>query len=107
MWGVFTRTRRHQTCYFREHATSAPAELGGKFHNVSRNRARTQVLLQAQKLHVFTEVARLVPSGRSRLSLSLCVTCMYVHTHMYIYIYIYVFQIYKYIYIYIYIHMYK
>ena len=39
--------RRHQTCHFRKHATSAPAEL-----NVSRDRARTQVLLQA-------EVARL------------------------------------------------
>ena len=37
----------------REHATSAPAELGGKIHNVSRNRARTQVPLQARKLHVY------------------------------------------------------
>ena len=32
---------------------SAPAELGGEIHNVSRNRARTQVLLQARKLHVY------------------------------------------------------
>ena len=46
-----------------EHATSAAAEFGGEIHNVSRNRARTQVLPQAQKSHVFTEVARLVPSG--------------------------------------------
>ena len=45
--------RRHQPCEFREHATSAPAELGGEIHNVSRNRARTQVLLQARKLHVY------------------------------------------------------
>ena len=45
--------RRHQTCDFREHATSAPAELGGEIHNVSRNRARAQVLLQARKLHVY------------------------------------------------------
>ena len=46
--------RRHQTRDFGEHATSAPAELGGKIHNVSRNRARTQVLPSAG-----TEVARL------------------------------------------------
>ena len=45
--------RRHQTCDFGEHATSAPAELGGEIHNVSRNRARTRVLLQARKLHVY------------------------------------------------------
>ena len=47
-----THLRRHQTCDFREHATSAPAELGGKFHICLRIRARTQVLLQARKLHV-------------------------------------------------------
>ena len=29
----------------REHATSAPAELGGVIHNVSRNRARAQIML--------------------------------------------------------------
>ena len=46
-------SRRHQTCDFREHCTSAPAELGGKIHNISRNRDRTQVLLQARKLHVY------------------------------------------------------
>ena len=40
--------RWHQTC-----VTSAHAKLGGKFHNVSRNRARTQVLLQAQNLHAY------------------------------------------------------
>ena len=36
-------------------------------HNVSLNRARKQVLLQAQKLHAyaFTKVARLVPSRSS------------------------------------------
>ena len=44
--------RRHQTCDFREHATSAPAELGGTIHNVSPNRTRAQVVLQARKLHV-------------------------------------------------------
>ena len=36
-----------------KHATSAPSELGGETHNVSRNRARTKVLLQARKLHVY------------------------------------------------------
>ena len=45
--------RRHQTCDFGKCATSAPAELGGKIHNVSRTRARTQVLLQARKLRVY------------------------------------------------------
>ena len=34
-------------------AASAPAELGEEIHNVSRSRARTQVLLQARKLHVY------------------------------------------------------
>ena len=37
----------------RKHATSAAAELGGEIHNVSRNRARAQVLPRAQKLHVY------------------------------------------------------
>ena len=45
--------RRHRTCHFREHATSAPAELGGDIHKVSQNRAHTLVLLQARKLHVY------------------------------------------------------
>ena len=54
--------RRHQTCYFRDHAASAPAEFGGEIHNFSRNRARTQVILQAQS-RTFAGVARLVPSG--------------------------------------------
>ena len=45
--------RRHQTCDFSKHTTSAPAELGGEIHNVLRNRARMQVLLQARKLHVY------------------------------------------------------
>ena len=30
--------RRHQTCYFRKRAASVTVELGGKIHNVSRNR---------------------------------------------------------------------
>ena len=48
-----TKIMRRQMCDFREHATSsAPAELGAEIHKVSRNRARTQVLLQARKLHV-------------------------------------------------------
>ena len=50
---------------FGEHATSAPAELGGKIHNVSRNRARTQVLPQARKLHVYGS-GTLGPSGDRR-----------------------------------------
>ena len=41
--------RRHQTCYLRKRATSAAAELRGETHNVSRNRARTQVLPQKPK----------------------------------------------------------
>ena len=45
--------RRHQTCYFRKHATSAPEEFGGEIHNGSRNRAHTQVLPQAQEFHVY------------------------------------------------------
>ena len=45
--------RRHQTCDFRERARYVPAELGGEIRNVSRNRARTQVRLQARKLHVY------------------------------------------------------
>ena len=50
--------RRHQMCYFSKHATSAAAEFGGEIHTVSRSRARTRVLLQAQKLHVYNmEVA--------------------------------------------------
>ena len=44
--------RRHQTRDFREHATSAPAEPGGEIH-ILLNRARTQVLLQARKFHVY------------------------------------------------------
>ena len=50
--GHAARFRRHQPCDFREHATSAPAELGGEIHNVSRNRAHTQVLLRARKSHL-------------------------------------------------------
>ena len=45
--------RRHQTCYFRKHVTFAAAELGGEIRNASRNRAPMQVILQAQKLHVY------------------------------------------------------
>ena len=45
-------SRWHQTCDFSGHATSAPAELGGEIHNVSRSRARMQVPLQAEKWHV-------------------------------------------------------
>ena len=45
--------RWHQTCCFREHTTSAAAAFGGETPNVLRNRARTQVLRQAQKLHVY------------------------------------------------------
>ena len=47
----------------REPATSAPAELGEEIHIVSRNRARTQALLQARKSHVLRKWHRLVPSG--------------------------------------------
>ena len=47
------RLRQHQTCHFRKQAASAPAELGGEIHNVSRNRDRKQVLPQAHKLHVY------------------------------------------------------
>ena len=57
---VLVRARRacvlHQTCDFSEHATSAAAEFGGEIHNVSRKRTQMQVLLQAQKLHVYRSV---------------------------------------------------
>ena len=36
-----------------KHATSAPAELGGKIHNISRNRSRTHVLPQVRKSQVY------------------------------------------------------
>ena len=49
---VGPQSRRHQLCDFGEHATSAFAELAGETHDVSRNRARTQVLLRARKWHV-------------------------------------------------------
>ena len=44
--------RRHQTCYFRKHATSEAADFGGKIHNISRNRD-ARVPPQAQKWHVY------------------------------------------------------
>ena len=47
------KARRHQTCCYRKRATFAAAELGGETHNVSRTRARTQVLPQAQKLQAY------------------------------------------------------
>ena len=50
--GLPERNRRHQTCDLHECATSAPAELGGETHNVSRSRACTQVLLRVRKLLV-------------------------------------------------------
>ena len=55
-WSMYTlcvlaHVRPYQTCYYRRHPTSAPTELGGEIHNVSRDRDRTQVLPQAQKLH--------------------------------------------------------
>ena len=58
--------RRHQTCYFRKHASSAPAELGGEIHNAPRNRAHNAGPSAG------TEVARLrtwhvlAPSGELR-----------------------------------------
>ena len=75
---TYTSFRWHQTCYFRKRATSAAAELGGEIHNVLRNRARTQVLPQARKLHVYgsgtfgafwlLEAASEVPGVDPRLS---------------------------------------
>ena len=50
--------RQHHTCYFRKRATPAPAKSGGEIHNVSRSRARTQVLPQARKSRVYTGAAR-------------------------------------------------
>ena len=49
---ITNSARRRQTCDFRERASSAPAELGREIRKVSRNRARTQVRLQARKWHV-------------------------------------------------------
>ena len=48
--------RRHHTCYSPKSTTSAPAELGGKITNVSRNCRHGSCTC--------TEVARLAPSGR-------------------------------------------
>ena len=42
----------NQTCDIGEQATSTAAGVGKGIHNVLQNRARTQVPLQAQKLHV-------------------------------------------------------
>ena len=51
--GSTVQVRRHQTCVFGKHATSAPAELGGTINNVCRHGSCT-----------FTEVARaLWPRG--------------------------------------------
>ena len=43
----------HQTRDFGKDATSAPVELGGEIHNISRNGALMHVLLQSWKLHVY------------------------------------------------------
>ena len=40
-------------CYFRKHATAAPAESGGTIHNILQDRASTRIPLQAQTLHVY------------------------------------------------------
>ena len=58
--------RRHQTCDFHNHATTAPAELGGEIHKVSRYRARTQVPPQAE-VACLRKWHDLVPSGRGAL----------------------------------------
>ena len=54
----------------RKRATSAAAELAGEIHHVSRNRAFTKVLLQAQKLHVYGSITfgAFEPKERSHLS---------------------------------------
>ena len=52
--------RRHQTCAFRECATSAAAELGGEIHNVSPGLRRFTFYAGPS---TGTEVARLAPSG--------------------------------------------
>ena len=64
-------------CDFREHATSAPAELGAEIHNVSRNRARTQVgpsagteVARLRKWHVWCALEQAAPCfGLLRLAL--------------------------------------
>ena len=56
--------RRHQTCYFRTHATSAAAEPGGEPHKImSREVKPVRRSLRRCRSCTFTEVARLVPSG--------------------------------------------
>ena len=54
--------RRHQTCDFGERATSAPAELGGEIHNISKIELVRRCFCRRGS-GTFTEVARLVPSG--------------------------------------------
>ena len=120
--------RRHQTCHFRKHDTYAAAEFGREIHNVSRNRARPQVPLQAQKLHPYGSgtfgafgwcargflfpAAPRRPRWHSRVRKKLQATregreASFGHIYIYIYIYVYLFCficvcIYIYIYIYIY-----
>ena len=103
--------RRHQPCDFGEHKTSAPAELGGEIQNVSRNRARTQVLMQARKSHVYGSGTVWCLLGHVYIYIYICIytytylyiyICIHVHIYLYIYIYVYL-SIHIYIYIYIYI----
>ena len=109
---------RHQTCYFGEHATSAPAGehlfFGEKF-TVSCEIEPVRRSYRRRGSCTFTEVARLVPSGLIKelslgsgslcllhlsIYLSLCIS-MYLSLSLYTYIYIYITYIYIYIYIYI------
>ena len=68
------RVGRHQTRDFREHAASAPAELGGEIHNVSRNRAVRRSFCRhgsctfLRQWHVGCLLGR--PAGRVVLSIS-------------------------------------
>ena len=56
--------RRHPTCYFHKRATSAPAELGGKF-TTSRKIEPARTSCRRHRSCTFAEVAaRLVPSGQ-------------------------------------------
>ena len=53
--------RRHQTCDFRKHATSAPAELGGETHKTTSREIKTaRRSLCRRRSCTFTEIANIM-----------------------------------------------
>ena len=80
--------RRHPTCEFRKHATSGPAELGRKNHEI-------EPILRSLRRRgscTFAEVARLVPSGFLAKEASSARGRTRDRSYMYVYIYIYIYM---------------